>query len=216
MDGLIIGGGRGGTFEKIDTRSTILGIALPSLLMIGIKLLMLLCFLIALTIIGQLAGPGLLAGGFLYALLRPYDYESKSKLWIVFIFGAVISLFTFVIHDWPLPIMWICFAERGCFISWRGNPAIRASGWLVLLRWSIGFVLVWMLWWPYKWSMWALMAELLMPKYRESTFTRADVSSMPQPEGMRLRGQQMRTPPVQPNAHIPASAGGGGPEIVGE
>lgn len=216
MNRTVMVGGVGSTHEGITTKSTFLGILIPPAIMLFVKGLVLLIFVATTIFIGQIVGPALLAGVALYALTRPYDYQSKEKLWLAFSIGAIVCFFTHVVNAWPLLVMWLWFPDSGTWISWLGKPFVRATPELVLLRWVIGIIIPWMLWWPYKWTMWALMAELLMPKYRESTFTRGDIASMPQPEGMNLRGQQIRAQEVPPNAHIPARAGGGGPEIIGE
>lgn len=213
-------GGRSGmpiTTERVTWQGEIKATAAWAGLMILAKVIILVWFVIAVILIDRIAGPILLIGGFWYMLTkRMIDEEKRAQLWLVFGLGVLLVVIEYFFQAWPRIIMWLWLPDRGFLVSWFGRPFAQASSFLIILRFVIGFVLPWMLWWPYRWTMWVSMAELLVPKFRETAFRPAAVESFPGPPGVgNLRSYQ----PVEiddPNAHIPEIGDVVVAEVVGE
>jgi len=177
---VIVGKGRGGTFEQITLRGTILGIVIPLAAIAAMRLVLMGLLVFIMLMIGRYAGGILAFGVGLYSFITAWRRAPVDRPWLVFVAFAMslVLILIAVFNYWPdFLLMWV-WVDGQMYVSLWGHGLQPASPLVVGLRIFLIFAVPLAVWTPWQWTEWALSMEMRWPKLREVPFATADPGSV--------------------------------------
>lgn len=177
---MIVSRGRGGTFENITLRSTLLGIAIPFLSVAIMRLMLIGLALIVALMIGSYAGGVLSFGVGLYCFINAWRREPVAHPWFVFssFVASFILIFVAVFGYWPDFLIGWYWIDGQMQVSVWGSALQPVTPWIIGVRIFVIFAVPLAVWTPWQWTEWALSMEMRWPKLREVPFHQADPGSV--------------------------------------
>jgi hypothetical protein len=176
---VIVGRGRGGTFEKITLGGTILGILIPFAILTTLRLMLIGIGTVVVLMIGRYAGGLIGLGTGVYVFVRCWQqkFVKRPELTVGAFCLSFILILVAIFDYWPAIVDWR-WSGAEMLVSWFGKPWRPVNAFVVALRLFFIFALPIAVWTPYSWVEWAFKMELKWPKFRETPFATADPGSV--------------------------------------
>lgn len=169
------------TFERLSVWMTLLGIYLPGIGMILLRVLLCLTFGGLVLMVGRQSG-GLIAfsvAAYQYLGLRMRADITRNRIIPLALLLALPLIALDWLGYWLTNVLDWSWDSLRMYYSWMGGEFLPAPPILVTVRAFSAIVVPLLVWAPARAMDWALLTEIKWPKARETNFAQADPASVP-------------------------------------